>query len=262
MIVYRDAAQELDEHDRAVGAILIGEALLDDCDRAVALARASADVSPHDRWRAIVDAHDAFPEIWRHLDRARRVLSSRGGNTAAYDELRPHARRAATDPGLDGERALDAGALDDARRAVAELKLAVPGADWDAIAARTEGLVAAPLVRRRRQRVAIAAVVAVFAFVIVGWLLAIVPEHRPSKRELMRDELTAVAQQRKLKIVALQGEVGARCDAAQQAHELMRLLVLDGRGADASEFASGYVARCGDDPVVDHWAHAPRPHHE
>ena len=257
--MYRDTAHELDEHDRAVGAILIGEALLDDCDRAVSLAREQA--IAHERWRAIIDAHDAFPEIWRHLDRARRVLASRGGNTAAYDELRPHARRAATDPGLDGERAIDAGAIDDARRAIEELKLAVPGADWDAIAARTQGLVASPLVRRRRQRIGIAAVVAVTAFVIVGWLLAIVPEHRPSQRERMRDELTVVVQQRKLKIVSLQGEVGVRCDAPQQAHELMRLLVLDGRGLDASEFASGYVARCGDDPVVDHWAHAPRPHH-
>ncbi|MGE5183639.1 MAG: hypothetical protein ACM31C_16320 [Acidobacteriota bacterium] len=258
--MYRDAAQELDEHDRAVGAILIGEALLDDCDRAVALAREDAVARTHDCWRAIVDAHDAFPEVWRHLDRARRVLAARGGNTAAYDERRPHARRAATDPGLDGERALDAGAIDDARRAIAELKLAVPGADWDAIAARTQGLVRSPLVRRRRQRIGIAAIVGAFSLAVAGWLLAIVPEHHPSQRELMRDELQVISQQRKLKIVSLQGELGGRCDAPQQAHELMRLLVLDGRGADASQFASGYVARCGDDPVVDHWAHAPRPH--
>src|SRR5439155_13071085 len=126
----------------------------------------------HDRWRAIADAHDAYPEIWRYFDRARRVLAQRGANTASYDELRPNARRAATDPGLDGERAIDTAALDDARRALEALKLAVPGADWDAIAARTQGLVRAPLVRRRRQRLAVAGVIGAFALAVVVWLVA------------------------------------------------------------------------------------------
>jgi hypothetical protein len=257
--VYRDSAHELDEHDRAVGAILIGEALLDECDRATAIAGAPATASPQDRWRAIGDAHDAFPEVWRHLDRARRLLASRGSNTAEYDEMRPQVRRAASDPGLDGERALDTAALDDARRACAALKLALPGADWDAIAARTQGLVRAPLSRRRRDRIVLAGLIGCFAIAFAGWLFAIVPEHKRDPREIMRDELTVVAQQRKLKIVSLQGELGERCEA-QPAHELMRLLVLDGRGTDAHAFASGYLARCGDDPVVDHWDHAPLPH--
>jgi hypothetical protein len=257
--VYRDTSQELDEHDRAVGAILIGEAIIDDCDRAFIRARDHHEAPQQERWRAIADVHDAYPEIWRHLDRARRVLANRGANTAAYDELRPHARRAAVDPGLDGERALDSAAFDDARRALEELKLAVPGADWDAIAARTQGLVRAPLVaRKRRQRLAVAGVIGVFAIAVTGWLFAIIPEHRQSRREAMRDELRVVDQQRKLKIVALEGGLGARC-APDEAHELMRLLVLDGRGLDARAFATDYTSRCGTDSVIDHWAHAPLP---
>jgi hypothetical protein len=257
--MYRDTAPELDEHDRAVGAILIGEALIDDCDRAVARSRDREHVQAQERWRAIADVHDAYPEIWRHLDRARRFLAQRGANTAAYDELRPHARRTASDPGLDGERALDSAAFDDARRALEELKLAVPGADWDAIAARTQGLVCAPLgARKRRHRLAAAGVIGAFTIAVAGWLVAIVPVHHQSKREAMRAELQVVDQQRKLKIVSLEGGLGDRC-AATEAHELMRLLVLDGRGLDARAFASDYGSRCGSDTVIDHWAHAPLP---
>jgi hypothetical protein len=257
--MYRDTAQALDEHDRAVGAMLIGEALIDECDRLAA--RSRSEVQQQDRWRAIADVHDTYPEIWRHLDRARRVLASRGTNVAGYDEQRPHARRAASDPGLDGERALDTRALDGARRALEELKLAVPGADWDAIAARTQGLVKAPLVaRRRRQRIAVAGILSLFALAVGGWLFAMVPEHKKSQREVMRTELQVVDQQRKLKIIALEGGIGERC-APDEAHELMRLLVLDGRGLDARSFATGYTARCGEDSVIEHWAHAPLPHH-
>jgi len=194
------------------------------------------------------------------LDRARRVLARRGGNTARYDEMRPHARRAASDPGLDGERAVDTSALEDARRALEELKLAVPGADWAAIATRTQGLVRAPLVaKKRKQRLAIAGVLAGFSLAVAGWLVAIVPVHHRSRREVMRDELRVVDQQRKLKIVSLAGGLGDRC-APDEAHELMKLLVLDGRGLDARAFASDYTARCGTDSVIDHWAHAPLPH--
>jgi hypothetical protein len=259
--MYRDSATALDERDRAVGAMLIAEAIIEDCDRAVVRSRDREAVQEQDRWRAIAGVHDAYPEIWRHLDRARRVLAQRGGNTAHYDELRPHARRAASNPGLDGERALDTTALDGARRALEELKLAVPGADWAAIAARTQGLVRLPLVaRQRRQRLAIGGMLAAFALAVTGWVFAIVPEHHRSQRETMRDELRVVDQQRKLKIVALEGGIGDRC-APDEAHELMKLLVLDGRGLDARTFASDYTTRCGSDTVIEHWAHAPLPRH-
>jgi len=150
--MYRDTADAADEHDRAVGAILIGEALIADCERAAASKPISPDnpmVESTVHWRAIADAHDAYPEAWRHFDRARKVLANRGANTAAYDELRPHARRAVTKA---GDTNIDQQALDDARRAVAELKLAVPGADWAAIAARTDGLVHASASASRSPR--------------------------------------------------------------------------------------------------------------
>ena len=252
--MYRDSATALDEHDRAVGAILIGEALIDDCERA---ATRLPTLEKADRWRAVTNVHDAYPEIWRYLDRARRVLSSRGANTAAYDELRPHAKRA---PSCGDDAAIDKIALDDAKRAIAELKLAVPGAEWDAIAARTNGLVHAPLGRRRRYRLALAGGVVAFAFATLSWFAAIVPDRKPGRYDEMRRELAQIQLDRKAKIEGLRAELGERC-APVLVHELMKQLVLDGRGPDAKLLATEYSGRCGDDPVVDHWARAPRPGH-
>jgi hypothetical protein len=247
--MYRDTASDLDEHDRAVGAILIGEALVDTCEEA------GSAVEPQDRWRAFAAANDAYPEVWRHLDRARRVLAQRGLNTAGYDELRPSAPKAVT----RGET-IDRSALDEAKRAIAELKLAVPGADWDAIEARTAGLVNAPLSRKKRQRVIFGGAAAVLLIMVFAWFAALVPEHKQSRREAMREELAEIAQQRKLKIDELQLTLGSRCEPTE-AHELVKLLVLDGRGPDAKAFGADYVVRCGEDEVVEHWAHAPRPGH-
>src|SRR4051794_19026208 len=86
--MYRDATMNLDERDGAVGAILIGEALIASCERA----RLIGQTDRPEAWRAIRDAHDDFPEIWRSLDRARHVLAQRGINVTGYDELRPHVR--------------------------------------------------------------------------------------------------------------------------------------------------------------------------
>jgi len=250
--MYRDTATSLDEHDRAVGAILIGEALIDAVEDAAVRSRATD--APHQRWRAFAEANDAYPEIWRHLDRARKVLANRGANTAAYDELRPHAPKSAA-----RGNAIDRVALDDAKRAIAELKLVVPGADWDAIEARTAGLVNAPL-SRRRQRIVVACVVGAVLLAVFSWFAAIVPAKKVDRREAMRDELAQIAQQRKVKIAELRGTLGQRCEPAE-AHDLIKLLVLDGRTSDARDFGTDYVERCGEDPVVEHWAHAPRPGH-
>ena len=256
--MYRDMATALDEHDRAVGAILIGEALVDDCDHAVSRIQLERESEAIHRWRAVAKVQDTYPEIWRHLDRARRVLASRGGNTLAYDELRPHVPRAATD--LEAE-SVDAKALGEAKRAIAELKLAVPGADWKAIAARTDGLVRVPLLgRRRRQRLAISGVLVTFLFAIITWGIAIIPERKPDRAKALRHELVAIQQQRKIRIEFLSAELGDRC-LPIVAHELVRLLVLDGRGGEATGFASEYTSRCGSDATIEHWAHAPRPGH-
>ena len=95
---------------------------------------------------------------------------------------------------------------------------------------------------------------------VFSWFAAIVPEHKVDRRQAMREELADIAQQRKVKIEELRGTLGNRCEPAQ-AHDLVKLLVLDGRIADARDFGTDYVLRCGEDTVVEHWAHAPRPGH-
>lgn len=257
--MYRDAPTALDERDRAVGAILIGEALLASCERARMLGRSAGP----EGWRAIRDAHDDFPEIWRSLDRARAVLARRGVNVTGYDELRPHARTRLASPGPDGPDGSDAevvlvdpAALDDARRATDELKLAVPGADWAAIEQRTSGLVHAPLVHRHRNRLILGAAIAVFVAVAGSWIASLAPREKPGRYDAIRREIAGIAQQRKIKIIALQASLVDRCDPPA-AHELARQLVMDGRGIDARQFASLYAERCGEDPVVARWASAP-----
>jgi hypothetical protein len=251
--MYRDSANALDEHDRAVGAILISEALIDECEKA--RARVGAPETPHrERWRTIGDVHATFPEVWRHLDRARTVLARRGAYTATYDELRPQVRRSATN--ADGD--IDTTALDDARRAVENLKLAVPGADWVVIRKRTAGLVGAKLSRARGQRTILIAVVALFLTAVLAWTISIIPQHKVSRREAMRRELNDVVVQRKVRIAVTRFELGLNCDV-ERARELAKLLALDGRSGDAKTFGTEYIGRCGDDPVVDNWAHAPAP---
>jgi hypothetical protein len=257
--VYRDASMALDESDRAVGAILIGEALVDRCDLAWALARDEQAATPAERWRAIADIHDTFPEIWRHLDRARKLLATRGANTTGYDELRPYVRRSATNPGVDGSKAFDAAALEDVKRAIGELKIGVPGADWAAIEARTQGLVRVRLARKHRPRVIFAGAIAAFAFAVVTWVAAIVPHHKPNPRVVLANELDLVTAQRKLKIEMLRLQLGDQC-APPAMHELMRQLVLDGRKGNATALAIAYMVHCGEDLLVETWATAPRAH--
>ncbi len=259
--MYRDAPTALDERDRAVGAILIGEALLASCERARVLGQSAGP----EAWRAIRDAHDEFPELWRSLDRARAVLARRGVNVTGYDELRPHVRTHLAGPqsggpdGPDGDAEVvlvDPAALDDARRATDALKLAVPGADWAAIEQRTSGLVHAPLVHRRRNRLILGGSLAVFAIVVVSWIASLAPREKPDRGSALRRELAQISQQRKLRIIALQASLVDRCDPPA-AHELARQLVMDGRGLDARVFAALYAERCGEDPVVARWASAP-----
>jgi hypothetical protein len=188
------------------------------------------------------------------------VLARRGVNVTGYDELRPHARThlAAPVPGGADVVLVDPAALDDARRATDALKLAVPGADWAGIEQRTSGLVHAPLVHHRRNRLILGGVVAVFAIVVGSWIASLAPREKPDRAGALRREIAGIAQQRKLKIIALQASLVDRCDPPA-AHELAKQLVMDGRGLDARQFASLYAERCGEDPVVAHWASAPLP---
>jgi hypothetical protein len=242
--VYRDATIALDEHDRAVGAILIAEALCDLCDRDW---RSLQDhgAKPRRHWLAFAELHVTIPDVWHHLDRARRVLAQRGANTAGYDERRPNTKRG-----------VDSAALDGVRRGIEELKLAVPGADWKAIETRTRGLVRLPLARRR-QRLAIGWGSLALAGTMASWIFAVMPDHKPRTAQ-MATQLHLVTEQRRLNIDILQARIGDRCTPSD-AHELMRLLVLDGRRDDARAFGGDYIARCGDDLVVENWARAPKP---
>lgn len=254
--MYRDSATALDERDRAIGAILISEALVDECDRA-ARRIAHWDITPEaERWRAVHELQDIYPEIWRNLDKARGELARRGANTVAYDELRPFAKRGAT----NGEaKAIDAEAIESTKRALSELKLAVSGVDWKAIAARTAGLVREPLGNvRGRSRAAFAAIAAALAVLLAAWFLAQTGERTRSRAEMLQRDFAGIRQERKLRIAFLTAELGDRC-LPQPAHELIRLLVLDGLREDAMDLADSYIELCGDDSVIENWARAPRP---
>lgn len=252
--MYRDSASALDEKDRAIGAILISEALIDHCVQAGTVIRDTA-TERNERWRTLIGVQDTYPEIWRHLDRARGVLASRGANTASYDEMRPLARRAPTN--AEGTE-VDTHAFDDARRAVEELKLAAPGADWIAIQKRTAGLVERPLSRAKNQRSVLIAIATLFIAVLAAWGIGMIPERKVNRREAMRRELTDVTQQRKVRIQRVRFELGMRCDV-ERARELTKLLAMDGRTEESRTFGAAYLARCGQDSVVDNWVHAPDP---
>jgi len=161
-------------------------------------------------------------------------------------------------PGIDDVVRVDPAALDDARRAADELKLAVPGADWAAIEQRTSGLVHQSLLEPRRNRLLLGGLVAALTLAVLAWGASLVPRRKVDRAELMRREIAQIAQQRKVKIVGLRASLADRCDAPT-AHELAKQLVMDGRGLDVRDFAALYTARCGDDPVVARWASAPLP---
>lgn len=252
--MYRDGSHLLDEHDRAVCAIQIAEELIESCVRAVATMDARE--SP-ERWSNARTLQDHAVEVWMQLDSARASLAARGANTIAYDELRARITPVLAITYRDGIHGLDADSLDDARRAVAELKLAMPGADWSAIAARTRTLVQTPLFQRG-QRLALVAIVLLLGAAVAGWAYAIIPEKRVDPRVVLRAELAEIVVERRDRIAELEAQVGDTCDRAT-VHELMKLWVMDGRFADATTFGQGFERRCGDDPVVRKWANAPRP---
>ncbi|MGE0870416.1 MAG: hypothetical protein AB7P03_17770 [Kofleriaceae bacterium] len=252
--MYRDAATVLDEHDRAVGSILIGETLIAQCERAVARVRELQATAPSsiERWRIVRDLHDDYPEIWRHFDRAQSVLAARGVNTAGYDELRPHVRPRLASSTTTEPDAIDPDALDDARRAMEELKLVVPGADWSGIDERTRGLVHTPKLRRSH-RLALTGIFSGIGVAVFVWLYALMPTARPDPAIEMQRELTTIAVQRDLRTIALQAELNARCDLPK-AQELIKLLVSDGRYAEGKLFGSDYSQRCGHDMTISKWS--------
>jgi hypothetical protein len=94
-----------------------------------------------------------------------------------------------------------------------------------------------------------------------GAVIAQLPRGRPpSARQLMHDELADIAQQRRARIAELQATAPSERCHPPSAHELARLLVMDGQGPAARQLADDYEQRCGDDPIVHKWGDAPRPH--
>jgi hypothetical protein len=115
-------------------------------------------------------------------------------------------------------------------------------------------------IRARGQLPRIAAVVLGTMFTLTSAAAQLMPGGpRPAPRRAIDDELAAIVEQRRVRIAELQAAApGDRCHPAG-AHELARLLVMDGQGPAARRFADGYERRCGEDPVVRKWGDAPRP---
>ena len=245
--MYRDDSTLLDEHDRAVGAIQIADGLIEDC---MSASKRLASAEHH--WSAVREIHDDYAEVWLQLDTARRLLAARGANTIGYDELREKVRPvlAVRDSGIDTKP------IEDARRAIDELRLAMPGADWKAIDARTRGLASTSFVRKG-QYLTYAAVALVFSMAVTTWAASTIAEQpvdpRVAQRMEMKRELAVVVDERKERIDQLQLLIGGRCDRPH-VMEYMKLLVMDGQWEDAHVYGTDYSIRCGDDPEVKKWA--------
>lgn len=250
--MYRDSAHRPADHDRAVGAIQIADGLIADCTAAAPLLGGA---ERPERWSALRTLHDGYPELWNQLDIARRILATRGANTTGYDELREQVNPLEV-ANLDGSRALDATILDDASRALEELRLAMPGADWQEIDARAKELAATRLARRGR--LVFAGLASGFVLAFSVWGTAMMPRWKPSASVQMRAELVQVVVERRARIDVLSETIGDVCDRPRVL-ELMRLYVMDGRFEDAKVYADSYEARCGEDMAVRKWANAPKP---
>lgn len=251
--MYRDRSTDLDEHDRAVGAIQIADAVLADCTRFAA--RLAGPERP-ERSDAARSLHELYPEIWLQLDSARKLLAARGANTTGYDELR--ADVVPVLPVRDRIDEIDRAVLDDARRAIEELRLAVPGADWNGIEERTRGLLGTKLAMRGG-RLKLVGVITAFALAVATWAAASVPEEQPDPDAELQLELARVIDERAARIEALQVSLRDTCNPPRDAYELMRLLVEDARYEDARVYAADYTARCGENLVVLQWAKLAKP---
>lgn len=247
--MYRDDSTSLDEHDRAVGAIQIADGLIVEC-----LNASKRLASAEHRWRAVREIQDEYEELWRQLDGARRLLVNRGANTQGFDELRTQIVPVLVleDTGVDTTP------LEDARRAVAELRLAMPGADWKAIEARTRGLTTnAKLVRGGHRIVAFAGVALMFLAAVGAYAASTVPvpqlDPRVEERLAMQQELATVVDNRKDRIDQLALMIGGRCDRPNVV-EYVQLLAKDGRWDTAYTYGEDYLRRCGEDPTVRTWS--------
>ncbi len=112
-------------------------------------------------------------------------------------------------------------------------------------------------VRAKGQLLPILGVVLLVLFTLGNAAANMLAVKRPTKAEIWADERAEIVESRRGRLVQLRAHVD-HCEAAN-AHELARLLVMDGRFDEVTFFARGYQAQCGADPVVEHWGQAPRP---
>jgi hypothetical protein len=110
----------------------------------------------------------------------------------------------------------------------------------------------APKVRKRLPYASLVGIVLVVLMTLGNAAANMMPMHLPTTREIQRAEQDELAQARRDRISALQTQ-GDQCRASV-ARELARELFFDGRSA--APYADNYAARCGDDPIVRHYADA------
>lgn len=112
-------------------------------------------------------------------------------------------------------------------------------------------------VRPRGQLLPVLGIVLLVLFTLGSAGANLITRHRPTEAELRAEEQQTIMEQRRIRIAQL-AATGSACHAAN-AHELARLLVMDGQWDAVHQFGMQYEQRCGEDPVVRHWSQAPRP---
>ena len=114
-------------------------------------------------------------------------------------------------------------------------------------------------VRARGQILPIVVVVTVVLFTLSAAAANLIPFHRPTAAQIRAEQQTEVIDQRHARIGELR-TIGEKCQPPA-AHELVRLLALDGQWSELHAYADRYEARCGADFIVHGWGNARR-HHE
>lgn len=112
-------------------------------------------------------------------------------------------------------------------------------------------------VRAKGQLLPVIGVVVLVLFTLGNAAANMLVSKQPTRAEIRAEERAEIVGARRAALVQLRAHVD-HCEVAN-AHELARLLVMDGRFDEVKFFAQGYQAQCGADPVVEHWGQAPRP---
>jgi len=113
-------------------------------------------------------------------------------------------------------------------------------------------------VRARGQVLPIVVIVTVVLFTLTSAAANMISSHRPTPAQLRVEAMSIVVDQRHARIGELR-TVGEKCEP-QAAHELVRLLAMDGQWREAHDYADRYELRCGADFVVRGWGNAPHRH--